>query len=256
MTVLAPPPVEWANDMLSLPDFWRTTPPDLTYNHPAVKDALAQMREHATVLIALALLGVGVSVALARYSGYGGRVVFAIVAAAGTLTWWQLGIDLNNTINAAIGAPDLPSIVRPRLTASFDVGEHLATVILTVVYAIVTMMLMFSLVARLVLIDVLMVAGPLFLICFATPQSESLAQKYVGMSVGLLFSQVLVVIGLKLIAAFGMGTGAGSMLLAIAVLLTLRRMPGLLSTLSQQQPQGTNVVRREVTRRVVRAVGR
>jgi hypothetical protein len=98
-----------------------------------------------------------------------------------------------------------------------------------------------------------MIAGPLFLICFATPQSESLAHRYVGMSVGLLFSQVLVVVGLNLVSAFsGVGAGVGGTLLAIAVLLSLRRMPGLLSQLSQQQSDGRGVVHRVVERRLVR----
>jgi hypothetical protein len=252
VTVVAPPPIEWANDMLNLPDMWRTTPPGLTYDHPAIQDLVRQMTDHAWALVALAIFVTGLSIALARSSGYGGRVVFAVVAAMGTLIWWRIGIDLNNMICAAIGAPDLPSIVRPRLTATFDASEHVGTVILTVVYAIVTLMLMFSLVVRLVLIDVLIVAGPLFLMCFATPQSESLASKYVGLSVGLLFSQVLIVVGLKLVSAFSMGEGVGATLLSIAVLLSLRRLPGLLSSLSQQQPQGATVVQRVVTRNVVR----
>lgn len=255
ITVVAPPPIEWANDMLSLPDFWRTTPADLTYQHPAILDLTRQMRDHAVLLIGLALLAVAISVALGRYSGYGGRVVFAVVAAMGSLVWWQWGIELNNIICAAIGAPDLPSIVRPRLSASFDPADHLGTLVLTVVYAIVTIMLMFSLIVRIILLDVLLVAAPLFLICFATPQSEGFATRYVGLATGLLFSQILVVVGLKLVSAFS-APGVGGTLLAIAVLLTLRRLPGLLSQLSQQQPAGYSAVRSEVSRRVVRAVGR
>jgi hypothetical protein len=68
----------------------------------------------------------------------------------------------------------------------------------------------------------------------------------------LLFSQVLIVVGLKLVSAFSMGEGVGATLLSIAVLLSLRRLPGLLSSLSQQQPQGATVVQRVVTRNVVR----
>jgi hypothetical protein len=255
MTVIAPPPIEWANDMLNLPDFWRTTPANLTYEHPAVVQLLSQMREHAFALIALAILAVGISVAIGKYSGYGGRVVFAVVAAMGSLIWWQLGIELNNIICAAIGAPDLPSIVKPQLSVTFNPGDHVGTIVLTVVYAVVTLMLMFSLIVRIVLIDVLLVAAPLALILYATPQSESIAQRYTGLAVGLLFSQVLVVIGLKLVAAFS-APGVGGTLMAIAVLLTLRRLPGLLSQLSQQQPAGYSVVRSEVSRRLVRAVAR
>jgi hypothetical protein len=252
--VIVPPPIEWANDMLSLPDLWRTTPPDLTYNHPEIVRLLGQMKENAWLLLGLALLAVGISVALARYHGYGGRVVFAIIMASSALFRWQMMIDANNIICNAIGAPDLKGILSPRLTATFSPDEHVGTVVLTAVYAIVALMLMFSLVTRIVLIDVLMVADALASMCWAAPQTEHIAARHLQMSTGLVFSQILIVVGFALVSAFGaVGSGVGGTLLAIAVLLSLRRMPGLLSSISQQQG-GTNVIQRVVTRRIVRRV--
>lgn len=251
-SIIVPPPVEWATDMLSLPDLWRTTPPDLTYNHPEIVRLLAQAKDNAYLLLALALLAVGISVALARYNGYGGRVIFAVVMASSALLRWQLMIDANNIICNAIGAPDLAGILRPRLVATFSPDEHVGTLVLTAVYAIVSIMLMFSLITRIVLIDVLMVADAFASMCWAAPQTEHIAARHLQLSSGLVFSQILVVVGFALVSAFGsVGSGVGGTLLAIAVLLSLRRMPGLLSSLSQQQG-GTNVVQRVATQRIVR----
>lgn len=256
-TVIVPMPVEWANDLLNLPDLWRTTPPDLTYRHPEIVRLLGQMRDNAFPLILLALIAVGISVALARYHGHGGRVIFGIVMASSALMRWQLMIDANNIVCNAIGAPDLKGIVGPRLTATFAPDEHIGTVVLTAVYAIVALMLMFSLITRIVLIDVLMVVDALASICWAAPQTEHIAARHIQLSIGLVFSQILIVVGFALVAAFGsVGSGVGGTLLAIAVLLSLRKMPGLLSNLTTDQTGGRSMVQRVVTNRIVRRASR
>jgi hypothetical protein len=235
--VIAPPPVQWANELLNLPDIWRRTPPDLTYNHPAIKERSGLMYGAALGLIALAVLVAGISRALGS-EHFEWRIVYATVLALGSLVWWQVGIDLNNAICNLINAPDLPSLIRPNLTIP-DPTDEAGAVILTLVYAIIALMLLASLLFRLGMLMILIAIGPLALFCFATPQSEGLAHKYVSLSVGLLFSQVLIVLGLSLAQVLNsLGTGLAGTLLSMIVLLLLPKVPGLLSSGMQSGGRG------------------
>ena len=231
MTVVAPPPVQFANDLLGLPDVWRTTPDDMTWNNPNIRSLAELLRNVALGLVALAIFAAGAQHALGQGMNYG-RLVFGVVLSFGNLVWWEIGIRLNNAINTSIGAPDLPSLIKPHLemppqSIGLMPSGELTTLVLLIVYAIVALLLIFSLLFRLGLIDILIAVGSLALLCYATEQSEFLAQHYTRLSVGLLFGQVLVVLGLRVasvLATLG-GSGIIGTLLSIVVLLLIRDLP-------------------------------
>lgn len=232
--VAQPVPVEWTNALCSLPDIWRTTPANLTYGHPAVRDLAAKIGAAALGLLALAIVGQAISHVLSG-DVQPGRIALAVVMSFGNLIWWKIGIDLNDAITAAIGAPDLcASLIKPHIALQTPTaGEAVGAPVLVIVYAIVSLLLLISLMFRLGLLDVLIVAGSLASLCYATEQTEHIAHWYQRLAVGTVFGQVLLVIGLQVAQVLsGIGTGLAGTLLGIVVLLICR---SLLSTLSSSQ---------------------
>ncbi len=248
ISVIAPTPLMWAHNLLDLPDLWRTTPPGLTYNNEVLRALADAIRLASFALIALAIFAMGASHAL----GGGlplewGRLLFAVALSLGNLVWWQIGIDINNAINSAISAPELPSLVRPHLQMPPNPAEALSSVLLVIVYAIVAILTLFSLVTRLGLIDILIAVGSLALLCYATAQTEHFANGYSRISTGLVFSQVLIVLGLKVATVISsLGTGVGGALLGIVVLLLVRSLPGMLAGMGRTGSGDTGILGRLV----------
>lgn len=242
VNVAQPIPVDWTNALCSLPDIWRTTPPNMTYEQPAVRELAGKVALAANALLVLALVAQGLGHVLGQDLALG-RVVFAMVMSIGNLAWWQIGIGLNNALSAVIGAPELcASLVKPHIalqTPSGDpgsaAGAAIGAPVLVIVYALVSLLLLISLVFRLGLLDVLIALGSLAEITWATEQSEFIAQWYARLAVGTVFGQVLLVIGLQVAGVLsGLASGLAGTLLALVVLLICR---SLLGTLSSQNIQ-------------------
>jgi hypothetical protein len=237
VTVVAPTLVGWANSLLDIPDFYRQTPPDLTYGNDGVRAMVSVTRGVAFALVALMLLAWGIAKAMGQ-DPPPGRPIFAVVLVIGHLTWWQLGIDLNNRINNAFNAPDIASLARPQLRLpelTNDPAQAFGPAVLVIVYAIVLILLIAAMAFRLGLLDILLVVGPLAFLCKGLEQTDSFFDAYVKQSAGTLFGQVMVVIALKLAPVLGLvGGGLVGTFLGIVVLLLARRMPGWLSNRAQQ----------------------
>jgi hypothetical protein len=236
--VAQPIPVEWANELCSLPDFWRTTPPDWTYNRSELRGLATKVAVAANGLLVLALLAQGLGHALGGRQLGVGRVLAAMVLSIGNLTWWEWGIGLNNAFSQAIAAPDLcGNLIRPHLelVKSVEPGQAIAAPVLVIVFAVVSLLLLLSLFFRLGFIDVLLVAGPIFEMCWSTEDTERFAQWYVRVATGTLFGQVLLVVGLQVAKVLsGISTGTAGTLLSIVVLLMCR---GLLGTMASERNQ-------------------
>lgn len=234
--LVAPTMVKWVDDLLNVPDFIRTTPPDLTYNNPAVKQLADQVRLVAMAMVALVVLALGISHMLGQGASYG-RGIYAVILAAFDLLWWQIGIDLNNGITNGIAAPPIRDLIKPHLNLpelTSDPAAAFAPAVLVIVYAVVALLLLISLAFRLGLIDILIAIGPLALLCAATEQSSSFQSRYVGLAVGTLFSQVGIVLALRLAPILGtMVSGVAGTILGIAVLLLARQMPSMLAGASR-----------------------
>lgn len=254
--VIAPTIVDWANDLLNIPDIIRRTPPDLTYDNGAVGQMLGVTSGAARDLIAVAIFGLGVVIAL-KQKAEPGRLVFAIMLSITNLAWWHMGIDMLNAINDAIAAPATADIIRPHMQLpdiAADPTKAIGPAAMVIVYAVVTLLLFISAAFRLGLIDVLIVLGPLGLLCGAVGEASgamAFYSRYLTLSVGTLFSQVLIVVCLKLAPVFGvMGSGIAGAILGIAVLLLARRMPAMLASTQSQRSSG--FIQRLVTTIVVR----
>jgi hypothetical protein len=241
INVMAPTLVSWANSLLDMPDFVRTTPEDLSFGNSAVRALAEVIRNVAYGLIALILLGWGIAKTLGQEPPYG-RPLFGAALAAGNLVWWEIGIKLNNAINNTIASPDLPSIVRPHLALpalAASPSEAFAPALLVVAYAVVVLLLIAAMAFRLGWIAILIVTGSLALMCKGADQTDRFAETYIGMATGALFGQVMVVIALKLapVLSFG-GNGIAGTLLGLIVLWLAKSMPGLLSSRFAQSSGG------------------
>ena len=237
VNVAQPVPAEWVNALCTLPDIWRTTPTQWTSDNTNVTDLANKVAIAAFGLLGLAIVAQGLGHALGQELQLG-RVLLAVVMVIGNLTWWQIGVGLNNALSAAIGAPDVcASLIRPHLELQHpDPGANVGNAVLVIVYAFVSLLLLISIAFRLGLIDVLIVAGPLAEMCWATEQSEHIAQWYTRLAIGTVFGQVLLVIGLQVAGVLsGIGNGLAGTLLSMVVLLIARSLLGTLSSQSVQR---------------------
>jgi hypothetical protein len=256
VNLVAPTLVSWVDALLEPPDFLRTTPADLTYNQPAVRALSNAARIGAGVLLALFVLGFGISHALGQQPSPG-RFLFAAVLSFFELVWWQIGIDLNNVINNGIAAPAIRDVVRPHLTLPTITADPVAAfgpALLVIIYALVALLLLISAAFRLGLIDILIAIGPLALLCAATDETSNLSQTYTRLAVGTTLSQIPMVVALALAPILGgLGTGIAGTLLGIVVLLLARQMPSLLVAGGRGSTAGriatTLVLRRLILRR-------
>lgn len=236
VTTLAPTAIEWTNALLDVPDFIRSTPADLSYGNEVVTALANLIRAVALALMAIAIAAWAYQ-AMVTQSGEGaGQLVYGTALMLGNMVWWRWGIDLNNAITTAIAAPELGSIVRPHLSLPMmgpDSDPTLAFSPAVVVIAtfIVTLLLYFSMVMRLAFLDFLIVVGALALFCKTNDNASKIADAYTSMAIGTLFSQIAVVIMLRLSSAYGFaGGGIAATFISLAMILLARSMPGLLSS--------------------------
>lgn len=239
--LVAPTLVRWANDAINMADIFRTTPPEWTYQNSVIRGLATQVAVAAGALLALFVVIAAFGHMLGQGMGYG-RVLYGAVASIFNLLWWELGITLNNVICAAIAAPSMTDIVRPNLNLpalTANPIEAFGPSVIVIVYAIVALMLVLSLVFRLAMIDVLIVLGSLALLTKATEQTDTWSTRYQTLAAGTLFSQILIVVCLRLAPVLGgIGTGFVGSVLGIAVLLLARRMPSILATGHAQRAGG------------------
>lgn len=254
--LVAPTLAKWANDAMGAPDFVTKTPPDMTYNQSGVRSLTENVRNVALALSALAIFAVAITGMLQGAPPSGGRLIWGVVLCLGSLAWWQWGIDLNNAISQGISTPGIASIVKPHLSLpsiTADPVQAFGPAVLVIVYAFVTLLLMFSMLFRLGMIDILIVLAPIALLCVTTEQSNRFAQTYTGLAVGTLFSQIPVVVALSLAPIIGgLGGGLTGTILGIVVLLLARQMPSLLANrMSSGSGAGGMVKAAVLVRRII-----
>lgn len=252
--VIAPPLIQFVNELLNLPDIWRTTPPEWSYNNPAVRQISEVTRNVALGLLGVFILVIGIGKALGQDPDLS-RPIYAVILSAGTLTWWEIGVRINNAICAAIGAPSPAEFMRARLKLPSNGIENIGDTILMIAYAVVAIIVLGTLVFRLAMIMTLIPVGFLALICKAVEQTDHFVQTYGRISVGLLFSQILFVIAFKLVEVLGaLGSGVATTIIGMVILFNIRKAPGMISSMATQGSGAPGVLKRAVTTAVLRRV--
>ena len=219
-------------------NFITQTPADGSYRSPTVTTLWGAVRGLANAALALVVLWGGFNLIVREHIGSPyheamelvPRVVLGALLANTSLSWAQLAIDANNALCQVVGQTSLPAWDR-----ADSATQTLVDVIAILIYLVTSLLLLLQMLMRLALIDVLLVAAPLGLLCWVLPQTQSWARLWSGTFFATVFTQFVQVLALKLggsllteLTPMAADAALLSVLLGIAVLALTLRIPGLM----------------------------
>lgn len=226
-------------------NFLTQTPPEWTYGLGAVTEAAGFVRGVANAGLVLTVLWLGITMVIGRQTGAPYHEAMEIVprVALGALfvntaeQWSRLGIEANNALSVAVnyasGLPGWEAINALDRTAIEGIA--------VLAYLVIGVVLLLQLLLRLALINVLYVAAPLALLCWVLPITQRWARLWTTLFAGVVFSQFLQVLALKLGGALlglaGVQGGLIPLLLGLATLVLAIKIPGLVAL----SPGGTTM---------------
>ena len=184
------------------------------------------------------------------------RVILAALAANLTLEFAHALIDGNNAISAAIGQVTLPGY--DQATPSQD---GIALIFTALAYGIVAILLVFQMLMRLALIDMLIVLAPVAALMWVLPQTQNWFRWWADLFPITVFQQAIQVMVLRLGTALMVELTPGSLsnalltlMLGIAVCWLTLKVPSLLRS-RHSQAGLFNVVTLVAATRAVGAIG-
>jgi len=164
------------------------------------------------------------------------RVILAALAANLTLELARVLIDLNNGFAAAVGQVGLPGYEQATTTQ-----EGIAPILMAITYGIVALLLVFQMLMRLALIDLLIVLAPVMMLLWVLPQTQGWTRWWTNLFPITVFQQAVQMVVLRLGAALMVELTPGSvtnalltLLLGIAVCWLTLKVPSLLRGQVQQ----------------------
>jgi hypothetical protein len=221
-------------------NFVTRTPPDLSYASPTVLGLWRASRAIANAALALVVLWGGFNIVVRDHLGSPYRAAMELfprlalgaLLANTSLLWGQLAIDANNALCQALGQASLPAWDG---AAPWD--RAAVALLVGLVYLVMGLLLLLQQLARLALVDILLVLAPLGLLCWVLPQTQSWAHLWSQTFVAAVFTQFVQAVALKvgasLIADYSETTADAtivSLFLGIAVLGLALKIPSLLRT--------------------------
>ena len=228
-------------------NFVTRTPSEGTYESPTVRFLWDFSRAVANAGLALVVMWGGFAVMAGRQTGspYHGamellpRVVVAALAVNLTLEFAALLIELNNALASAIGQVGLPGYERASAPQ-----EGVALVVVALAHAVMALLLVFQMLMRLALLDVLIVLSPLMVLLWVLPQTQGWTRWWGHLFPITVFQQAVQLLVLRFGSALMVELVPGStadalltLLLGIAVAALALRVPSLLH--GQVQHAGT-----------------
>lgn len=219
-------------------NFVSQTPPSGSYQSPTVQALWGVVRDIANAALALVVLWGGYNVMASRQLGspyHEAMEIFPRLILGGllvntSLTWTQFAIDLNNALCSAIGQATLPSWEQAG-TGS----QALIDIISVIIYLVTSLLVLLQMLMRLALVDVLLVAAPLGLVCWVLPQTQGWARLWTGTFFATVFTQFVQVLAMKLgasliveVAPMAPDAMLLSIFLGIAVLALTLKVPSLM----------------------------
>lgn len=219
-------------------NFVTRTPPDLSYASPTVLGLWRTSRAIANAALALVVLWGGFNVVVRDHLGspYHAamelfpRVALGALLANTSLLWGQLAIDANDALCQALGQASLPAWDG---AASWD--RAVIGLLVGLVYLVMGLLLLLQQLARLALVDILLVLAPLGLLCWVLPQTQGWAHLWSQTFAAAVFTQFVQAVALKvgasLIVDYSETTADAtiiSLFLGIAVLGLTLKIPSLL----------------------------
>ncbi|MPZ49974.1 MAG: hypothetical protein GEU75_11885 [Dehalococcoidia bacterium] len=183
------------------------------------------------------------------------RVILAALAANLTLEFVRFLIDLNNAFSAAVGQVGLPGY-----DAATPSQEGIALIFTALTYGIVAILLVFQMLMRLALINVLIVLAPIAALLWVLPQTQGFSRWWMDLLPITVFQQAIQMMTLKLGSALMLELTPGSvsnalltLMLGVAVCWLTLKIPSLLRS-RNSQASIWNVASLVVATRVMGAV--
>jgi len=214
------------------------TPAVATYSSPIVRQVWGVVRTIANAGLVLAAAWGGFNLMAREHLGteYHEMLVLLPRLALGaalvntSLAWGQLVIDVNNALCRAVGDVTLPA-----WQAADGTSQLLANVIAVLIYLVAGLLLIIQQLMRVALLDVLLVAAPVALLCWILPQTQSWAKQWSSLFFGTVFTQFVQVIALKLggslmtdLAPVAGDTALLELFLGVALVALTLKLPGLM----------------------------
>jgi hypothetical protein len=237
--------VDWAMGLEeSSLNFVTRTPAEGTYESPTVRSLWDFSRALVNAGLALILMwgGFNVMVKEQTRSPYHEvmellpRVILAALAANLTLEFVRFLIDANNALSSAVGQVSLPGY-----DEATPAQEGIALTFTALAYGIVAILLVFQMLMRLALIDMLIVLAPIATLLWVLPQTQGFARWWADLLPITVFQQAIQMMVLKLGSALMLELTPGNLsdalltlLLGIAVCWLTLKVPSLLRSRNSQ----------------------
>lgn len=217
------------------------TPERFTYDHPLVRQLWSVSRLIADQGLLLVLI-VGalniivrprLGVAYHEWAELIPRVIVGGLFLNLSLEGAAILININNALCDTFGAATL----LPTWAGAGGQQKALADIVAVLVYLVTAFVLLFQMLLRLALLDVLLIVMPLAALCWVLPQTQGLARTWSNLFTGAVLTQFVQVIALKLGVALFVEMGPdlaanGSVLLAnligVALLVLTLKIPALM----------------------------
>ncbi len=239
-----------------MPDILTGTPPELTYLHPVVRDAWMAVWAVASGMLVIILGWMGLCFIVQEHLGHHQsgwremvpRLVLGLTAAASSLWWCALVIDVAHAVSQFIAAslnvtPGdlLRAPLEPLLNAAEAASTGLAVFIalLYLVFGFFILYLLVQMILRLALIDILLCLAPVALGLWILPHTAGWGKHWLRLFMTAVFQQAVQLIAVAL--AFGFldkfaditgGEGGQELvwelLMAIAFMYLAGRIPSML----------------------------
>jgi hypothetical protein len=219
-------------------NFVTRTPAEGTYGSPTVRSLWDFSRALVNVALAVIVMWGGFNVMVKEHtrSPYHEvmellpRVILGALAANLTLEFARFLIDANNAIAGAVGQVGLPGYDQATPTQ-----EGIALIFTALAYGIVAILLVFQMLMRLALIDMLIVLAPVMALLWVLPQTQGWARWWADLFPTTVFQQAIQMMVLRLGSALMVELTPGSLsnalltlLLGIAVCWLTLKVPSLL----------------------------
>ncbi len=237
-------------------DIFTGTPPGLTYDHEIVRQAWTAVWIITSGALVVIIGWMGLSLIIGDHLGRAQagwrelvpRLGLGLVAAAASLWWCALVIDVADAISGFIAAElgvtagdMLRSTLRTLLTAvaAGSVGMGLLLALLYLVYGFFVLYLVVQMVLRLALIDILLALAPIALGLWILPHTAGWGRHWLRLFMTTVFQQAIQLIALALgigflneYAAIGGGEPiqdlVWKLLMSLAFIYLATRVPSLL----------------------------
>ena len=237
-------------------DIFTGTPPGLTYDHEIVRQAWMAVWVITSGALVVIIGWMGLSLIVGDHLGRAQagwrelvpRLGLGLVAAAASLWWCALVIDVADAVSGFIAAElgvtagdMLRSTLRTLLTAvaAGSVGMALLLALIYLAYAFFVLYLVVQMVLRLALIDILLALAPIALGLWILPHTAGWGRHWLRLFMTTVFQQAIQLVALALgigflneYAAIGGGDAmqdlAWKLLMSLAFIYLATRVPSML----------------------------